>query len=166
MTSPQNVDVDIKKEEVPEEVAREIEQAQSIQRYLTDTKNQKSHSSPHEDISDFEKEPSYIDYIGAQAINVDNRISSKVVALWFFILVIIAIANYLLYTYLEYDARAFIILVLLFNTMLIHSASSYVVSWILFPFANYFMKLNYHINLNRSMINEINRNFQKGNEII
>lgn len=49
---------------------------------------------------------------------------------------------------------------------MLHVASNYVVSYILFPFANYYMKLQYHLNLNKSMINEINKNFQKGNTII
>ena len=86
--------------------------------------------------------------------------------LWFSIIVIVAVANFLLYKYLDQDGRVFILLLLIANTLLIHSTSNYIVSYILFPFANYFMKLNYHLNLNKSMINEINKNFQKGNSII
>lgn len=78
----------------------------------------------------------------------------------------VAAANFFLYTYLNQDGHVFILLMLLANTLMIHSASNYVVSYILFPFANYYMKLNYHLNLNKSMINEINKNFQKGNSII
>lgn len=97
---------------------------------------------------------------------MDYGVKVKLVLAFIFIVVVIGIATYLLFTGLDQDYRSLILLVLIFNAGLLLWSSNYVVGYILFPFSNYYMKWHYHMALNRSMINEINRNFLRANTIL
>jgi len=108
---------------------------------------------------------SYIDIEGAKPQNVDERVHCRAffLALFVFLLSFVLILNLFAFSgsYLS-----FLPLILLANSYLLFKGSSYAVQYILFPFANHYMKQHYHRAHNESMINEVNNNFQKANTII
>ena len=110
--------------------------------------------------------PSYIDIEGAKPLNVDERVHCRALslALFVFLLALVLILN--LYAFTDSPQLSIIPLILVFNTFLLYKGSSYAVQYILFPFANHYMKQHYHRAHNESMINEVNSNFQKANNII
>jgi hypothetical protein len=110
--------------------------------------------------------PSYIDIEGAKAQTVDERVRCRALslALFVFLLSFVLILNLVAFSSSPYFS--FLPLILLANGYLLFKGSSYAVQYILFPFANHYMKQQYHRVHNESMINEVNNNFQKANTII
>ena len=113
-----------------------------------------------------EDDPSYIGIEGAKAQNVDERVHCRALAL---ALVVFLLSLVLILNLIAFSGRPYLSLlplILLANSYLLYKGSSYVVQYILFPFANHYMKQHYHRAHNESMINEVNNNFQKANKII
>ena len=103
----------------------------------------------------------------AKPQNVDERVHCRafLLALFVFLLTLVLILN--LFAFFEDSPYLSLLpLILLANSYLLFKGSSYVVQYILFPFANHYMKQHYHMAHNKSMINEVNNNFQKANHII
>ena len=55
---------------------------------------------------------------------------------------------------------------LLINTILLLTGGKYILSYVLFPYSNSFMKFYYSITMNEKMIIEIKKSFKSTTEII
>ena len=113
-----------------------------------------------------EDDPSYIDIEGAKPQNIDERVHCRAFSLALFIFLLSFILGFNLFTFYGSPYLSFLPLILLANSYLLFKGSSYAVQYILFPFANHYMKQHYHRAHNKSMIKEVNNNFQKANTII
>ena len=77
---------------------------------------------------------------GAQPINIDTSITARAIFLATFSIVFSLVLIFILYQFCNVDNVFIVPGILIVNTFLICRGSGYAVKYILFPFANHYMK--------------------------